>query len=117
MAALTTQSLVNAGTAPTFGAASASDTVEVGNGKNTFVVYRNSGAAAVEVEVVVPGNTSYGQATPNPTFALADGSVTPTEVWVPLRREFADAAVAGVGRATITVDVPTDVDVAVVRVG
>lgn len=120
MAALTTQELVNAGTAPTFGDGSASDTAEVGNGHNTFAVFRNVAATPLTVTVVVPGNTSYGEANPDPDYSLADGSTTPTEVWVPLRKEYADAANAGVGRCTITVSpAPTagDLKVAVVRVG
>jgi len=117
MAALTTQQLVDAGTAPAFGAASASDTAEVGSGRNTFAVYRNTGAAAVTVTVVAPGNTSYGEPMPDPEYALADGSTTPTEVWIPLRKEYVDRATAGAGRCTIIVDTPADVDVAIVRVG
>lgn len=117
MAALTTQGLVNLGTAPTFGSASASDTAEVGTGSNTFAIYRNTGATPVKVTVVVPGKTSYGVDTPDPEFDLADGSSTPTEVWIPLRREYVDRANAGAGRCTITVDTPADVDVAIVRVG
>ncbi|MGW0939109.1 hypothetical protein [Streptomyces sp. NPDC002666] len=115
MAALATQNVVAAGTAPTFGAASASDTAEVGNGYNTFAVYRNSGATPATVTVVAPGNTSYGEPNPDPDFTLADGSGTPTEVWVPLRKEYDSGD--GNGRATITVSPATDVTVAIVRVG
>lgn len=117
MAALTTQTLVNAGTAPNFGAAAVSDTVEVGNGRNTFVVYRNADAVNVKtVTISVPGNTSYGQPTPDPAIAVPASG----QVWIPLRKEFADASGAGVGRATLTVSGTggaTDVTVAVVRVG
>ncbi|WP_406527382.1 hypothetical protein [Streptomyces sp. I8-5] len=115
MAALATQNIVAAGTAPTFGAASASDTAEVGNGYNTFAVYRNSGAASVTVTVAAPGNTSYGEPNPDPDFTLGDGSSNPTEAWVPLRKEY-DAG-DGSGRATITVSPATNVTVAIVRVG
>lgn len=113
MAALTTFNLVDAGTDPTFGAAAASDTAEVGNGHNTFVVYKNGGAGALNVTIAVPGNTSYGQATPDPVITIAAGE----EAWIPLRREYANASVAGVGRCTITTDTQTSVTVAVVRVG
>jgi hypothetical protein len=113
MAALTTQSLVDAGTAPTFGAAAASDTAEVGNGHNTFYVVKNGGGAPINVTIAVPGNTSYGQATPDPVIAVPNGG----EKWIPLRREYANASVAGVGRCTITTSAQTSVTVAVVRVG
>lgn len=114
MAALTTQSLVAAGTAPTSVAAAASDTAEVGNGINTFARYRNTSATPSTVTVVVPGNTSYGAANPDPAFVLADGSVTPTEFWIPLRKEY-DAS-DGTGRCTITTSSQTGVTVAIVRV-
>lgn len=113
MAALATQNLVDAGTAPTFGNAAASDTVEVGNGMNTFVVYKNGSGAPVNVTIAVPGVTSYGQPTPDPVIAVAAGG----ERWIPLRKEYANAAVAGVGRCTITTSAQTSVTVAVVRVG
>lgn len=121
MAALTTQKLVNAGTAPTLdGAASVSDTAEVGNGHDSFLVVTNGDAADHVVKIVVPGNTSYGQANPDPTITVANG----TSAWIPLRKEFADAAVAGVGRCTVNVFAAdgttadaTGVDIAVVRVG
>lgn len=115
MAALTTQNIVDAGTAPTMGAAAASDTAEVGNGVNTFARYRNTSANSTTVTVVVPGNTPYGQANPDPAFVLADGSSTPTEVWIPLRKEY-DAA-NGTGRCTITTSQQTGITVAIVRVG
>lgn len=114
MAALTTQLLVNAGTAPSFAAAGASDTAEVGTGINTFVVYRNGSAAPVDVTITVPGNTSYGQPTPDPQITVANGA----EAWIPLRREYADRATAGVGRCTLTTSAQdAALEVAVVRVG
>lgn len=114
MAALSTQKLVDAGTAPTFGAAGASDTVQVGNGKNTFVVYKNGTAGSINVTISVPGNTSYGVATPDPVIAVAAGA----ERWIPMRREYANAAVAGVGRATLTTSAQDPLlTVAVVQVG
>jgi hypothetical protein len=117
MAVLSTQALVNAGTPPTLGAKATSDTAEVGNGKNTFLVVRNTDSNAKTVTVVAPGNNSYGSANPDPTFALAAGNVTPTERWIPLRKEYADPSVAGIGRCTVTVDNATGVTCAVVRMG
>ena len=115
MAALTTQNIVAAGTSPTPVAASASDTAEVGSGTNTYAYYKNTSANVTTVTVVVPGNTSYGSANPDPTYSLADGSVTPTERWIPLRKEY-DAG-DGSGRCTITTSQQTGITVAIVRMG
>lgn len=119
MAALSTQSIVNAGTAPTMGPKALSDTAEVGSGRNTVLIVRNEDAEAKVLTVVAPGNTNYGAALPDPTFSLADGSSTPTEVWIPLRREYVDNDVAGYGRCTVTISTgtATGVTCAVVRVG
>lgn len=117
MAALTTFPLVDAGTKPTFGAAALSDTAEVGNGKNTFVVYKNTDSNIKTVTITVPGNTTFGQPQPDPAIAVA---ATTGEVWIPLRKEYADAAVAGVGRCTLTITGTggvTGVTVAVVQTG
>ena len=110
MAALTTQSLVHAGTAPSFVAAALSDTAEVGNGKNTFVVYKNTNASGRTVTVTLPTTgTPYTEATPSTvTFALA---ATTGERWIPLHPDYAGAD----GRAALSVDVITNVTVAVVR--
>jgi hypothetical protein len=115
MADLTTQKVVDAGTAPDFGldTVGTSNTAEVGNGHNTFVVVRNGSGASVNVGITVPGNTSYGQPTPDPTFAVAAGD----EVWLPLRKEYVDSANAGVGRCTVTVSLATSVTAAVIQTG
>jgi hypothetical protein len=114
MAALTTQLLVDAGTAPTFNAAGASDTAEVGNGMNTFLVVKNGSASPSTVTIVVPGNTTYGQPQPDPAIVVAAGA----EKWIPLRKEYADPAVAGVGRCTVTTSAQDPLlKTAVVRVG
>jgi hypothetical protein len=115
MAALSTQNIVDAGTAPTFGAAAASDTAEVGSGINTFVVYKNTDSNAKTITITVPGNTSYGQANPDPALALGANT---GELWIPLRRIY-DAG-DGSGRATLSVTGTggvTGVTVAVVRMG
>jgi hypothetical protein len=109
MAALVTQKIVKAGTKPTLVPASASDTAEVGNGVNTFLVYKNTNAATRTVTIAVPGDTDYGEPLPDPTYTLA---ATTGELWIPLRKDFAVD-----GRATVTVTpAVTDVTVAVVRV-
>lgn len=100
MAALVTQPLVDAGTKPTFGAVSASDTAEVGNGSNVFYVIKNGdGTNAKTVTITVPGNTTYGEAAPDKVVTVALSS----EAWIPLRKEYTDGAVAGPGRCTIAV--------------
>ncbi|MBM4570268.1 hypothetical protein GS489_07560 [Rhodococcus hoagii] len=115
MAALTTKVLSNDGSAPTFVAANATDTAAVGNGLNTFLVYRNSNATAgttASVAITPPGKTPYGENwTPkNVTVPGANG-----EKWIPLRREYADDT----GRVTITHSGAAlgDLKVAVVQVG
>jgi hypothetical protein len=115
MAALTTQNIVAAGTAPTMVAAAASDTAEIGDGRNTFAVYKNTSANVTTVTAVAPGNNSYGSANPDPTFSLGDGSVTPTWRWIPLRKEYDPAD--GTGRATLTTSQQTGITVAIVRMG
>lgn len=110
MAALSTNSLVFAGTAPAFVQAAASDTAEVGNGRNTFVVYRNTNASPRTVTITLPtGNTPYTEATPaTVTFALA---ATTGERWIPLHPDYAGSD----GRVTLALSDTTNVSVAVVR--
>jgi hypothetical protein len=110
MAALSTFQIVDAGTAPTFGAAAATgNTAEVGNGRNTFYVVKNGDSNSHTVTITVPGNTDYGQPTPDPQITVAAGA----EVWIPLRRAY-DAA-DGTGRCTVTLDATTSITHAVVR--
>lgn len=115
MAALTTQSVVDAGTKPTFGAAAAGDTAEIGNGYNTFVVYKNTDTNAKTITITAPGNNNYGQPNPDPALTLAANT---GELWIPLRKDYDPAD--GTGRASLAVTGTggvTGVTVAVVRVG
>lgn len=113
MTALTTSNLVDAGTAPSFVNSSASDTAEVGNGLNSFIVYRNTGGSAAVVTIAAPGNTTYGQPMPDPAITVP---ATTGEKWIPLRKEY-DAG-DGTGRATITAtNSGATLQVAVVRLG
>jgi hypothetical protein len=109
VAALSTQNIVDAGTAPTFGAAAASDTAEIGSGLNTFVVYKNTNAATRTVTITAPGNTDYGQPYPDPVLTLGANT---GELWIPLKKDYDD----GTGRATLTLSATPNVTVAVVRV-
>jgi hypothetical protein len=109
MAALNTSTLSDTGTAPTFVAAAASDTVEIGNGHNVFVVYKNAAGSPVTVTVLVPGNTFFGTATADNAISVP---ATNGEKWIPIRKDYDD----GSGRATITTSSQTSVTVAVVKV-
>lgn len=95
MAALTPSSILDAGTAPASVVPTASDTVAIGSGHNTFLRYTNTSATPVTVTVVVPGNTAYGQALPDPAIAVP---ITTGEVWIPIRKDYDD----GTGNATLT---------------
>lgn len=112
MAALTTQNIVAAGTAPTFGAAAGGgDTAQVGTGQDTFLVVKNGGGSSINVTITAPGTNSYGEPNPDPVVAVANG----TEKWIPLRKEY-DAG-DGTGRAAIAYSGVTSVTVAVIRMG
>jgi hypothetical protein len=112
MAALTIQHLEDGGEAPDFAldTPSASDTADIGNGHNTFVVYRNTSGAPVDVVVHVPGNTFFGLANPDNTVSVpANG-----DAWIPLRRAYADGEQGGL--AVITTAGAASLEVALVRV-
>lgn len=96
-APLTINEVVDAGTKPVSQNSSASDTVDLGDGKDTFLVYKNTGGSVAVVTIGVPGNTSYGQANPDPAISVA---ITTGEVWIPLRKEYDDGS--GNNTATIT---------------
>lgn len=96
MAALTVVGLVDAGTKPASQNSSASDTAVYGNGKQNFLLYRNTGGSIAALTIVVPGNNAYGQANPDP---LINVPATTGEVWIPLRKELDD----GSGNGTVTV--------------
>lgn len=97
MTALTINSVVDAGTKPTSQNSSASDTVDLGTGKNTWLVYKNTGGSIAVVTVTVPGNNDYGQPNPDPAISVA---ATTGEVWIPLRKDYDDGS--GNNTATIT---------------
>lgn len=100
MAALTVQHLVDAATKPTFAAPALADTADYGNGKNTFLVYKNTDASNVKtVTLVVAGNNVYGQPNPDPAYTV--GTVT-GEVWIPLRKELDDGNLTNTVTTAIT---------------
>ena len=111
MAALVTQTLSNVGADLSYTLSNATDTAEIGNGHDTFVVFDNGTASPVTWTIAVPGNTFLG-------VAIADNAVSVpanSRKYVPLRKEYFDDTQGG--RAVITVTPGANVRVAVVRVG
>lgn len=106
MALLSTQTIVDAGTQPTLGAASTSDTVTYT--ANTFLVYANASGSSEDITVVAPGNTDYGVAMPDNTISLANGA----QAWIPLRKAY---MVDSTGLITVTMASATGITVAAVR--
>lgn len=84
MTTIPLQKIVDAGTAPSFAAATASDRAAVGNGLNTFLHYKNSGGSASVVTVAGVGDTDYGVAEPNNVVTVA---ATTGEALVPLHHD------------------------------
>lgn len=110
MAALSTQNIADTGAAPTLtGLAGASDTADVGNGRNTFLVCRNTTGSSVTFTITPPGETSYGENLPVKAIVVP---ATTGEKWIPLRKEYA----ADDNRCTITTSAQgAGITVAVVR--
>src|SRR5690606_33801433 len=106
MALLVTQVAADDGTAPNFDPATASDTAEVGNGRNTVVVYKNADAAPKTVTITPPGETDYGVALPPNAITVPAGG----EAWIPLRKAYGSTTATLV----VTPDV-TSLEVAAVR--
>lgn len=113
MANLTVKYLSDTGVLPTLDPiADLVPSVPIGSGHDTWLVLRNTNVATRTVTIVVPGNTSYGE--PYPDKVLTLGATT-GELWIPLRREYADPNTPG--RATVTLSANTNVTGAVVQVG
>lgn len=112
MANLSTQYLADTGVVPALTAlAGLSQSVEIGNGHDTWLVLRNSGTSKT-VSIVIPGNTPYGEPNPDRSITLP---ATTGELWIPLRREYMDSTTPGRATVTFSADV-TGVTGAVVRV-
>lgn len=99
MTALTVNKVVDAGTAGATQTPTASDTADYGNGRNTFLVYRNTGATPLVLTIVVPGTNVYGSANPDPTITVP---ITTGEKWIPLRRELDDGNLSNTVTITAT---------------
>jgi hypothetical protein len=107
MALIATQSLVLAGTAPTFAAAAANDTARVGD--HLWLIVKNASGAPVNVTLTVPGNLATGDAYPDKVYSVA---ATTGERWIPLLRVYADPTA---GTAAIAYSATTSVTRAVIR--
>jgi len=68
MALLTTQTVTGAGTAPTYTAVNASDTITPDS--NVFLHVKNANAAACTVTITDAGTTPGGSAATNPTVTV-----------------------------------------------
>lgn len=110
MALLATQTIVNAGTAPTFGAAATTDTATYAAG--LFVVYKNTNANTRTVTISIPGTDSYGDTF---TAHVVNLAANTGEIWIPLRPIARDSTTGLVTFTLAGTSVPTGVTVAIVR--
>lgn len=85
MADIGTQTIVSAGTKPTFSNAAAGDTAQCGD--DYFLVAKNTTGSSVTLTFVVPGNNNYDQPNPDPVWTIA---ATTGEVWIPLYDAYKD---------------------------
>lgn len=106
MALITAFSPSIAGTAPTFNAAAANDTAEVGVG--LWLIVRNDDVADKTVTIATPGLLTTGDAYPDKAYTVTAG----TEAWIPLLADYRDPSD---GLAHITWSATTSVTRAVVR--
>lgn len=114
MSLRTKQTMSHAGTAPTFAAATASDTMAPA--PNVFAVYRSVHSAATTVIAVVPGNVANGEPYPDKSYTLAAGggagNIVPSELWIPLDKFMQDPTT---GVVTITTSQQVGVTLAVIE--
>jgi hypothetical protein len=107
MALLTTVTATLAGTNPGFVAANAGgDTMQYQ--PNSFLHVRNASGSSVTVTVVVPGNTEFGVAQPDPTVSVP---ATTGERLIRLTQGLVDPAT---GLINVTYSAVTSVTVAVI---
>lgn len=106
----TKQTISPAGTAPTFTAATASDTMPVG--ERMWVEYRSTHTTTVTLTVTSYQVLENGDVAPAKVYTIPIGSVTPAEVRIPLYKSYQHATT---GVATITCSPITTVTMAVVE--
>ena len=107
MALLTTQQVGITGTAPTFGAVAATDTIVPDD--RAMLVVKNGNASADTVTVVIPGS-EYGQARPDVTISVPASGERYIGPFVP------DMADPTTGLVTINHSVTATVTCALVRI-
>lgn len=109
MGALTVQNIVDAGTKPNFAlnTPTTSDTVTIGSGHNTFLVYKNASGSPQNVTFASHYILDNGDVAGNHVVVLP---ATTGEIWVPLRKSYDD----GTGNATVTMVSATSITVAAV---
>lgn len=84
MALITTFVPSVAGTAPTYGAAAAADTVTPGQGY--WLVIKNGSGSPMTCTLTTPGNNVFGDAVADKVYTIAAGG----ESWIPVIKEYAD---------------------------
>lgn len=100
------QKVVVAGTAPTFAAPTASDTVPMGS----LLVVKNGSAAAITVTVVTVGNLPTGDDYPDKAYSVAASG----ERWIPVLEE-AYRKTDGSGNAAVTFSATASVTAAAIE--
>lgn len=108
MALIPTQTITNAGTAPTFAAAAGGDTARVG--AHLILIVKNASGSPITVTLATPGNLSTGDAVPDKAYTVA---ATTGERWIPLLDDYGDPAQSN--QAVITYSGTTSVTRAVVQ--
>lgn len=103
MALLAVQLLTDAGTEPTFSAATVSDTAPIGSGHDTFVCYKNTDTNVKTLTITVAAVNDNGDTIQPHVVSLA---ATTGVVKIPLRRSYdpgtglATVVITGTGLAT-----------------
>lgn len=110
MSLLVKQTIVPGGLNPTFAAATASDTMPVGD--RLFLVIKSAHSATISAVLTGQGTLNTGDPFPNKTITIPIGSVTPQMVMIPLLKEYQNATTAV---ATLTCTPITAVTLAVVE--
>lgn len=110
MALMTLQTIVDAGTEPTYSAANLNDTTgTVGNGHNTFLSVKNGGGASITVTIATFGVNDNGDALPTHVVTVAAAGAAK----IPLRKSYDKGDGTG---AQITYSAVTSVTSALVQV-